>query len=236
MRDENRTRQFNSNSKAKSAVICKRKHNGNNRMYQTAYNKSVAITRHRLHVHLGGKEMNKQIMLSVRPQWVEMILSGKKTVEIRKKIPKCNLPIDVNIYVTKEKQNERRMYDSYSRILNGKVVAKFTLNKFEELEYYHFLNQGEYGYRTDNPDWLKNSYLTFEELFKYLGMKNGYAWHIDNLKVFDEPRELSEVYRWNKWYGDMVDIKKGQYIIDYCKITKAPQSFMYCYDSKEIER
>ena len=44
--------------------------------------------------------MKKSILISIRPEWVAKILNGKKTIEIRKTMPKCDLPIDVYIYVT----------------------------------------------------------------------------------------------------------------------------------------
>ena len=34
----------------------------------------------------------REIMISIQPQWVEKILSGEKTIEIRKTMPKCELP------------------------------------------------------------------------------------------------------------------------------------------------
>lgn len=32
--------------------------------------------------------MNKAVMLSIRPEWVERILNGEKTLEVRKSRPK----------------------------------------------------------------------------------------------------------------------------------------------------
>ena len=40
----------------------------------------------------------KEILISIKPQWVEKILSGEKTIEIRKTMPKCKLPCKVYIY------------------------------------------------------------------------------------------------------------------------------------------
>ena len=39
-------------------------------------------------------------MISIKPKWVAKILNGEKTIEIRKTMPKCDLPIDVYIYCT----------------------------------------------------------------------------------------------------------------------------------------
>ena len=42
----------------------------------------------------------KAIMLSIRPQWCEMIASGKKTIEVRKTRPKLDTPLKCYIYCT----------------------------------------------------------------------------------------------------------------------------------------
>lgn len=49
----------------------------------------------------------KAILISIKPKWVAKILNGEKTLEIRKTAPKCELPIDVYIYCTKNKLHYR---------------------------------------------------------------------------------------------------------------------------------
>ena len=46
----------------------------------------------------------KSIMISIQPQYVEKILNGEKTIEIRKTMPKCELPCKVYIYCTKPRK------------------------------------------------------------------------------------------------------------------------------------
>ena len=101
--------------------------------------------------------MNKAILISIKPEWVEKILNGKKTIEIRKTTPKCDLPIDVYIYCSKGNKKNWHLFDDavdtdtgwkgyqydyfigskcyLEGCLEGKVVAKFTLNKVEEIKY-----------------------------------------------------------------------------------------------------
>ena len=45
----------------------------------------------------------KSIILSIQPKYVAKILSGEKTIEVRKVIPQCETPFKVYIYCTKEK-------------------------------------------------------------------------------------------------------------------------------------
>ena len=44
----------------------------------------------------------KGILMSIKPKWVEKIASGKKTIEVRKTVPKCGTPFKCYIYCTKE--------------------------------------------------------------------------------------------------------------------------------------
>lgn len=187
----------------------------------------------------------KAIMISIQSKWVEKILNKEKTIEVRKSMPKCDLPIDVYIYCTKETQlvkyNNKYVSTDFFKGLegqlktyNGKVVAKFTLNKVEEIKYHFgYYNMG---------DWfesyiLEKSCLNEKELDDYLQASKyyhgnvggatiyGYAWHISNLEIFDEPKELSEFsVRYPK--GD-VDIGTNCKLHAMKILTKAPQS--YCF-------
>lgn len=191
--------------------------------------------------------MVKAILISINPKWVKKILNGEKTIEIRKIMPKCDLPIDVYIYCTKQDSlmklsNFRKdkyicgkEYDITDFVwLNsdyegkGKVVAKFTLNKVEEIEYVSSmacfdLYYGKKGMKEEKI--LSKSCLSFDELYDYLRHKNGYAWHIDNLVIFDKPKELGEFHK-SSWaevrYKTMREEKAKQY-----RLTRAPQSWCF---------
>ena len=167
----------------------------------------------------------KSILISIKPRWVAKILNGTKTIEIRKSMPKCELPIDVYIYCTKGS------YIGYlSNKYVGKVVAKFTLNKVEEIYWKQDLSNpyisDNYNLETDTlNEWeLRNkSYLESEELEDYLGFDEsefkalGYAWHIDNLVIFDKPKELSE---FKTYFNDFYKRKPHP-------LMKAPQSWQF---------
>lgn len=145
----------------------------------------------------------KSILLSVRPEWVAKILNGKKTLEIRKTAPKCDLPIEVYIYCTKTIKPlsdygwGEFTFDDLPKL--GKVVAKFTLKKIERI----YIRDSDKGI-FDEPDYeietnglspqelCKGSCLTQEEIYDYMVNGSGYAWHISDLQIFDEPKELSD--------------------------------------------
>lgn len=157
----------------------------------------------------------KSILISIRPEWVAKILNGPKTIEIRKTAPKCDFPIDVYIYCTKNRPFVQEEFDDvdfsgrydypigeyatlsnesklqrYGKPLNGKVVAKFRLRKVEKIDvpypaYFHEVKD-MYQHITEG------SLLSLGALHAYLGTDSGYAWHISDLQIFDNPKDLSE--------------------------------------------
>ena len=163
----------------------------------------------------------KAIMISVKPEWCEKICNYKKTIEIRKTMPKCELPIKVYIYCTGARKYffhngigetlddlyrlpKNADYDGgkikfgYSgelmccgaeydknNFLNGKVIAEFTLKEVDFIKMP--INISE--------EFQQKTCMNANQLLEYLDgklFKNFYAWHIDDLKVYDEPKRLSE--------------------------------------------
>ena len=186
----------------------------------------------------------KAIMISIRPQWVEKILNGEKTIEIRKTIPKCDLPIEVYIYCTSHKNYTESLYEieTYKKkrrfdvdvyrpsepdfILNGKVVAKFTLNKVEYIRHLsYYPTDIDYDFETDNlssTQLYEYSCVDKVDLLNYLLSSTGYAWHIDDLVIFDRPKELSSFYH----YVNRRDTVKG-WSCEYEELNNAPQSWCF---------
>jgi predicted transcriptional regulator len=152
--------------------------------------------------------MSKAILMSIKPKWVELILNGKKTIEVRKTAPKLETPFKCYIYCTKARKpiivnsalvyrdddlaiihtpygvEIRNPYGSLGendKLLNGKVVAEFTCNKVQD----------NFKYLV-TPKGLENACLEEKEVENYLGHKGGYGLLISDLKVYDQPKELSE--------------------------------------------
>lgn len=148
----------------------------------------------------------KAIMISVKPEWCRKILNKDKTLELRTTCPKewkdflsgkTNVrpePTQVYIYCTKIKDKKRYTdeidipLETEMYMGNGRVIAEFTLDGIAE--FYVFENGSVQGW---NWFGLKRSCLTYEQIAEYIGLnKKGYAWHIDDLKIYDEPKELNE--------------------------------------------
>ena len=197
--------------------------------------------------------MNKVIIMSEQPKWLVKILNGDKTIDIRKTKPKCELPIDVYLYCTKgtlyfdSYENEWQTSKVDRRLLNpnlhhrsGKVIAKFTLKKVDEI-FNILFGYGMYKKPQKYLDEvMEKSCMSNNQLEKYLNKKNGYAWHIDNLIIFDKPMELSEFYGVIHYpkgqfitpnicdYGEGYEEDKKQCLKSF-KVNKAPQSWQYVY-------
>ena len=122
---------------------------------------------------------DKAVMISIRPKWCDLIVSGQKTVEIRKTKPDLsNGPLKVYIYKTNR----------------GKVIGEFLLRNCGYIQawidtdgYRHLGNTLGLRHCVDN-----------EELFNYLyretkpgeQFSGGWAWLIDNLIVYDEAKAI----------------------------------------------
>lgn len=134
----------------------------------------------------------KHIMISIKPEWTAKILNGEKTLEIRKTMPKCELPCKVYIYETKGKGKFVNCGKKRENI-GGKVVAEFTLNRVDCLKSVHYKMYGtNYQYNEVSDEILTKSCLTQEQVLNYTNGNDLYAWHIDDLKIYDKPKELSE--------------------------------------------
>lgn len=117
-------------------------------------------------------------------------------------------------------------------VLNGKIVAECD---FDVEEIFSEKLDVEVGYEplfyTETIDDIaKGSCLTQFEIENYLGCKKGgevvgYAIHINNLHIFDEPKELGQYY--SQVQVDWIEetelhrLKNG--------ITTAPQNMCYAY-------
>lgn len=170
----------------------------------------------------------KAIMISIKPKYVADILNGKKTIEIRKTLPKCDLPIDVYIYCTKDKKYANLI--NRGGFLTGMVVAKFTLNMVEPIAQYDGNEERYFTKSLWETELFEKSCLGLEEMRNYIHNHYGYAWHIDNLVIFDKPKELKEFYVYShSIIGTNIQGETTSFEI-LKPLTKAPQSYCYIKD------
>lgn len=174
--------------------------------------------------------MSKAVMLSVRPKWCEKIISGEKTVEVRKSRPKLETPFKCYIYETQGWVEKDGIMEFG---LGGRVIGEFTCDRIYELEtrspggsYYV---KGE-GQPTTN-DVARQSCLTLKDMHEYLQAAKGYGWHISDLKIYDKPRELREFKKNNRdcFYADLGLAKRDcpDCKNSGCFLERPPQSWCY---------
>ena len=178
----------------------------------------------------------KAVLISIQPKWCELIASGKKMVEVRKTKPKLKMPFKCYIYETQGRTETPWIDEDGHEIFKGRgqVIGEFVCDQIDEIGYSPEMH-GKYICDIDDIHYV--SCLDFEQMFDYIADGYGYAWHISDLVIYDEPKELSEFnyppYRdcnikCSKCkYGFAVDTILGtEYDCDKT-ITRPPQSWCY---------
>lgn len=186
----------------------------------------------------------KSVLISIKPEWVEKITRGKKTIEVRKTAPK-EVPFKAYIYCTKGKDGYEWLYrvdnNGYGKAQSwhGKVIGEFVCDKV-----YLIKNQGSRFSVADEEQSVTNeiarqSCLDYDDMVSYLGNKDGYGLHITDLKIYDKPKELSEFRK--KGFMTEEEWLFNLYPNTHChyeawakkfEIARPPQSWMYV---EEIE-
>lgn len=147
--------------------------------------------------------MNKAVMLSIRPKWVEKIANGEKTIEVRKTKPKLETPFKAYIYCTmpdaKDPHQILEIHGAGGKIqkANGKVIGEFVCDCVTPL-YNVCMDNWERlagGLHNIEKELVNQACLTEAKLHTYAGGKNCFAWHISDLRIYDVPRDLSEFRR-----------------------------------------
>lgn len=128
----------------------------------------------------------KSVLITTRPQCVEKIASGEKTIEVRKTAPK-EVPFKAYIYCT-----YGNMKENYCLGMRGKVIGEFVCDKV-----YSIKNRGSSFYVADEEQSVTNeiarqSCLYYDDMVSYFGNKDGFGWHISDLKIYDKPKELGD--------------------------------------------
>lgn len=128
--------------------------------------------------------MSKAVLISIRPKWCEKIISGEKTIEVRKTRPKMNTPFKCYIY----------------ECGNGKVIGEFLCDQIININ----------GAGRIPSDAARPTCLEPAELHQYLGAATDFGWHISDLRVYDHPRDLWEFtgLRETKFGAEQVQITR----------------------------
>lgn len=136
----------------------------------------------------------KSVLISIKPQWCEKIVSGRKTIEVRKSAPK-EVPFKAYIYATKPKKwfscgavstsdellwlanGKVEMCDGFKfwadsgvyQGLNGRVIGEFICNEVEEFHEWELSPQGKFAEFEEErlKQFLSAACLSRDEVFRY---------------------------------------------------------------------
>ena len=137
----------------------------------------------------------KAVLISIRPEWCQLIAGGQKTVEVRKNRPKLETPFKCYIYCTNANTKDPREVleihgaDGKIRKANGHVIGEFVCDSCT------LLSKAHYGYIR------RCAGIRKEALKEYMGIPEGeelsysdgcFGWHISELVIYDEPKPLSD--------------------------------------------
>lgn len=129
--------------------------------------------------------MSKAVLISIRPKWVEKIANGEKTIEVRKTRPKLQTPFKCYIYCTLPKYpHEDFILTDYPKPQfygGGKVIGEFSCDQF-------WIGTPH----NTNSLFCMAACMDGFDTEKYAKGKTLYGWHISDLLVYDEPRDLGE--------------------------------------------
>lgn len=191
--------------------------------------------------------MRRALILSVRPEHAYNIITGKKTLELRKRVPK-GYKGWVYVYVTNGKpyitmqstsQFTLRDDNGYTNVINGTIPFRFWFDEYTKLKYGRWVNHkvGDWNYRGYMDEHLKTFNklcLSEEQVSDYGKGKDLYAWHINNLEIFDKPMELGEFENYMPKETKIPEWAiTSSWQILHEPITKAPQSYMYAWVKEE---
>lgn len=180
----------------------------------------------------------KAVMVSINPKWCEKIASGEKTIEVRKTRPKMDTPFKCYIYCTKPKEV---VYTGKTFSWGKEVIGEFVCDRIYDITPHcdipTFVNQYECDWKYGEAEHC----LSFDELKSYLNTKRGYGWHISDLVIYEQPKELSEFE--HDCNGICLDFKKGivcekagiicNGLSPLTRLTRPPMSWCYVEDKEK---
>lgn len=192
----------------------------------------------------------KAVLLSIRPEWCDLIVRGRKTAEVRKTRPKLETPFRVYVYCTKAPQHLITIFKDGEEIENGEihrgkpVFVKCDKYLPDSIRDKTQMIIGEFicdDIRRIGPEYcivkediesaIAGSCLTVPQVKDYAGWKSGlsyadlkdlYGWHISGLKIYDQPRKLRA----------FTGLRETRFGMQPVEITRPPQSWRYVEDSE----
>lgn len=179
----------------------------------------------------------KSVLISIRPQWVEKIASGKKTIEVRKTAPK-EVPFKCYIYATKATKwfllsimvtSEELLWLSNGKIkmgdgfelwgrgedylcVNRKVIGEFICDKIDEYAFHDGLTEFN---SMGLPSRIYGSYLIFTDEYKSMCLS------------YDEVKDYGKGKTLYGWHISDLKIYDKPLLLSELGVHYPPQSWRY---------
>lgn len=183
----------------------------------------------------------KAVLLSIRPNWCKLIWAGMKTVEVRKTRPTLETPFKAYIYCTGHDGWVMKSPKAGVQKMDSRVIGEFVCDKIDKLVHVGTMMDINIltldGWYKPVDALLQAACLTEETAKKYLQGHNGYGWHISDLKIYNQPKDIMCFHRaveenelWCKKcaIGKKKDVHCAFcYGLDGLRLRRPPQSWCY---------
>ena len=139
-------------------------------------------------------------MVNASPGICEKVANGDCTLLVKKSMPKIKEPIKCYLYCTKKGYDKTFGVNKFMHkvFLNGrgkrKVIGEFICDQITQYNcdryFQEYFVAGYIGAYMP----LREMSLTQKDLMEYGKGETLYGWHISNLTIYDEPKELTEFF------------------------------------------
>ena len=192
----------------------------------------------------------KAILMSIRPEWCDLIIRGQKTLEVRRTKPgNLKTPFKCYVYCTKSKSKIGWLRIAPGKgwqRLDGSVIGEFTCDKIDKLVHVGTMMDINIltldGWYKPADALLQSACLTEGTAKKYLQGRNGYGWHISDLKIYNQPKDIMCFHRAveeNELWCKKCEIGKKKdvhcafcYGLDGLRLRRPPESWCYVEDGR----
>ena len=169
-------------------------------------------------------ELNRDILFSIKPKYVHLILEGKKTIEVRKTRCKSEPKFRGFIYCTNDLSYTLWKCDvnAFARgravnrpelNCNGRIVCHCTIPVIDEYKW----DSENVRYDIDD-DTLAKTCLTQEDLIEYGRGKTLYGYHLEYVMPYCGPVRIEEAWAWQPYKEELM-VKTS--------LKRSPQSWCY---------
>lgn len=187
-------------------------------------------------------DIMRDVLISLKPYYYYLVGEGIKKVEVRKSHPKAeDWSKRAWFYMSRDEKSfakiPKEFQEKYRKHF-GKVGMRFVCDRIYDLKRLPNEYQGKPA-GTFEQFICENSCLSFDDIKAYGKGTSIYGWHITDLVVYDEPRELSEFRLPCDHKNDCCTCERAIYTMDKAGVcsfhrcsleeglTRPPQSWCY---------